>query len=365
MPSLSAAYDVCLLDLDGVVYIGPDAAPYAREALRVARADGMRLAFVTNNASRTPETVAAHLRELGIQTSAQEIVTSAQAAARMLSDRLPEGSAVLVIGGAGLVEAVRERGLIPVASCDDDPVAVVQGFDPAVDWRMLAEGTYAVSHGLPWVASNTDTTIPTARGTAPGNGALVQVIATVTGRSPDVAGKPEPPMHAETVLRTGARRPLVVGDRLDTDIEGANRSGVDSLLVLTGITTPTMLPAAEPLHRPTLVGPDLRALAAEPGAVVIEPGRAAYGRWRAGVRRGRLTIEERSGGADPPASPWDAETQDRLDGLRAICGAVWSVDTTASDDHVGGHDNGHDNGRDDGRADHVQGVAAALKVIGW
>lgn len=361
VPSLSAEYDVGLLDLDGVVYIGDDAAPHATDALRAARKAGMRLAFVTNNASRPPEDVAAHVRDLGIETDAGEVVTSAQAAARMLAERLAPGAAVLVIGGPGLEAALRERGLQPVWSRADGPVAVAQGFDPGVDWRMLAEGAFAVGDGLPWVASNADTTIPRPEGIAPGNGALIQVIALATGRTPDVAGKPKPPMHTETIIRTGARRPLVVGDRLDTDIEGANGSGADSLLVLTGVTTPASLVGAGDRHRSTYVGPDLRALAADPADVRVEPGRSAYGRWWAKVDEGAVEVgavpvsaAQQRGADDASGSardlPWPEDVQDRLDGLRAICGAVWS----AAEDAV-----------DDGRGEAVGGVAAALKVVGW
>lgn len=119
-----------------------------------------------------------------------------------------------------------------------------------------------MARGVPWFASNLDLTIPSGRGIAPGNGAAVEVVRIVTGKTPQAAGKPLPPMHRETVLRTGAQRPLVVGDRLDTDIEGAYAGGVDSLLVLTGVTTPAQLLAAEPGHRPTYVDRDLRGLLA-------------------------------------------------------------------------------------------------------
>ncbi|MGH8826024.1 MAG: HAD-IIA family hydrolase, partial [Jiangellaceae bacterium] len=262
--SLARSYDVALLDLDGVVYVGAEPVAHAPESLRAARVAGMHLAFVTNNAARTPEVVAEHLTSIGVNASSDEVVTSAQAAARVLDELLPAGSRVLVVGGDGLVAALAERGLTPVTSADADPAAVVQGFAPDVSWRLLAEGSYAVAAGLPWVASNVDRTIPTARGRAPGNGALVDAVRAATGREPVVAGKPEPPMHRETVLRTGARHPLVVGDRLDTDIEGANRAGVDSLLVFTGVTDPAELISAPPLLRPTYIGLDLRALAAEP-----------------------------------------------------------------------------------------------------
>ncbi len=166
------------------------------------------------------------------------MITSAQAAARLLAERLPPGAPVLVVGGIGLRAAVRERGLRPVTVASDRPAAVVQGYSPGLGYADLAEGALAVAAGAWYVASNADATLPTPRGRQPGNGSLIQVIVTATGRSPVVAGKPEPPLHAEAVARSGARHPLVVGDRLDTDIESAVRSGADSLLVLTGVTSP-------------------------------------------------------------------------------------------------------------------------------
>lgn len=244
---LSAAYDTALLDLDGVVYAGGNAIAHAVASLDTARAGGMHLAYVTNNALRTPDAVAGHLTELGIPTKAPDVITSAQAVARLIGEQLPAGSRVLVVGGEGLRVALRERGLEPVESADDDPAAVVQGYGgPDLPWGRFAEACYAIARGLPWFASNTDLTIPSARGIAPGNGAAVEVVRIATGAEPQVAGKPLPPMHRETILRTGAERPLVVGDRLDTDIEGAFNGGVDSLLVLTGVTDGAQLLAAPP-----------------------------------------------------------------------------------------------------------------------
>ena len=127
------AYDVAMLDLDGVVYIGPDAVPGAPEHLAAAREAGMHLAFVTNNASRTPGTVAAHLRELGVEVDDADVVTSAQAAARLLADRLPEGSAVFVIGGEGLEVALSEPAS-GRSGPEDDPAAVVSGFHAGLRW---------------------------------------------------------------------------------------------------------------------------------------------------------------------------------------------------------------------------------------
>ncbi len=316
---LASRHDVALLDLDGVLYVGPDAVPGAPEAVAAAAEAGLRPAYVTNNAARTPETVAGHLRELGVPASAEDVVTSAQAAARLVADRVPAGSVVLVVGGAGLTEALTERGLRPVSEMAEGVAAVVQGFSPDVGWRLLAEGTYAVAAGLPWVASNLDATVPTPRGRAPGNGALVDLVAGAAGRRPDVvAGKPETPLHRESVQRTGAERPLVVGDRLDTDIEGANRAGTPSLLVLTGVSGPVDLLVATEALRPTYLAENLRSGLLEP-----HPGVQPAGD---GWRCGRVTVTV-SGHQVSVAGHGD-----RVDALRALCVAWWAAGPEDADD---------------------------------
>ncbi|WP_330176496.1 HAD-IIA family hydrolase [Streptomyces sp. NBC_01498] len=308
--ALHEAYDTALLDLDGVVYAGGEAIGHAVDSLIAARDSGMRLAYVTNNALRTPDAVAAHLTELGVPAEPAEVITSAQAVARLIADQLPPGARVLVIGGEGLRVALRERGLEPVDSADDDPAAVAQGYGgPDLAWGRFAEAGYAIARGVPWFASNTDLTIPSARGIAPGNGAAVEVVRIATGAEPRVAGKPLPPMHRETVLRTGAKRPIVVGDRLDTDIEGAFNGGVDSLLVLTGVTDGARLLAAEPKHRPTYVDADLRGLLAGQPEVTERDGAFVCGGWRSAVREGELALD-----GDGAA----------MDGLRALCAAAWT-----------------------------------------
>ncbi|MFI9101743.1 HAD-IIA family hydrolase [Streptomyces fildesensis] len=308
--ALDAAYDTALLDLDGVVYAGGEAIAHAVESLATAREHGMHLAYVTNNAARTPQTVAAHLTELGVPADAEDVITSAQAVARLIAEQVPAGSRVLAIGGEGLQTALRERGLEPVASAEDDPAAVVQGYDPELRWSLLAEASFAVARGVPWFASNTDLTIPNPRGIAPGNGAAVEVVRIATGGEPQVAGKPQPPMHRETILRTGAERPLVVGDRLDTDIEGATGAEVDSLLVLTGVTTAAQLLAAVPKHRPTYVAADLRGLLEPQPEVSADGGGARCGGWTASAEGEALTVEGDG---------------DALDGLRALCAAAWAA----------------------------------------
>ncbi len=307
---LAEAYDAALLDLDGVVYVGPDAVPGAAAALQRARAAGMRLAFVTNNASRTPETVAAHLSALGIPARPEEVVTSAQAAAHLLADRLPAGTPVLVVGGEGLLTAIRAAGLRPVSRAEDGPAAVVQGYTQDIGYAQLAEATLAVRAGALWVAANTDTTMPSARGLLPGNGALVAAVRAATGVEPDVAGKPHLPLHREAVARTRAQRPLVVGDRLDTDIEGAVAAGVPSLLVLTGVAGPADVLGAPPHARPTYLAADLDGLLHPHPEVVLDGSETRCAGWTARVAEGRLTVV---GDGDP------------LDALRAGAVAAWNA----------------------------------------
>jgi HAD superfamily hydrolase (TIGR01450 family) len=315
---LDTAYDVALLDLDGVVYLGGAAIPGAAEALRKADAAGMRLAYVTNNAYRTPAAIAGLLTSFGAPATGADVVTSAQAAARLLAERLPPGAPVLAVGGSGLRMAVRERGLRPVSTALEQPRAVVQGYAPDISYSLLAEGGLAVAAGALYVASNGDRTLPSKRGRQPGNGSLTQVIATATGVQPLVAGKPEPPLHRESVLRTGARHPLVVGDRLDTDIEGAHRVGADSMLVLTGVTGPAEAVLAPPAQRPVYLAEDLSGLLEPHPEVTRQDGAFSCGGWTARLEGDRLELD--GGGR-------------RIDGLRALCAAAWTA-ADGRDGHV-------------------------------
>ncbi|HET9655522.1 MAG TPA: HAD-IIA family hydrolase [Kineosporiaceae bacterium] len=312
---LDEAYDLALLDLDGVLYIGPDAVPGAPEAVDAARRSGMRVSFVTNNASRSARTVADHLTRLGIHAAVDDVVTSAQVAAAVLARRLPAGAPVLVIGGDGLQAALTEQGLQPVGSVDEGALAVVQGFNPDLTWRNLAEGTRAVRSGLFWLATNLDLTVPTPHGPAPGNGALVGLVADAAGRRPDeVAGKPNPGSFVEAARRYGSRHPLVVGDRLDTDLEGARAAGQDGLLVLTGVTGAADLVVCPPHRRPCYLGRDLAVLGqAQPEAELL-PGDGVV---RARCRQAEVAVDEAGLRVLTPGP-------DALDLLRAAVQAAWN-----------------------------------------
>ncbi len=315
--TLAAAYDVLLLDLDGVVYIGTSPIPGAPQALQRAKDAGAHLAYVTNNASRTPAAVAALLAGMGAPAQATDVVTSAQAAARLLADKLPPRSKVLVVGSTALRLAVRERGLIPVSTAAAQPQAVVQGFAPGIDYPIVAEGGIAVRAGAIFVATNADSTIPGPHGTAPGNGSLLQIISHATGVRPLVAGKPEPPLHHESVIRTGAKHPLVIGDRLDTDIEAAYNTGTDSLLVLTGVDNPRSAVLAPSHRQPTYIAATLDALLEPYPEVTREQDQATCGGWTAttpsdGSKNGDGELDLTGDGA-------------AIDGLRALAAAAWSA----------------------------------------
>jgi HAD superfamily hydrolase (TIGR01450 family) len=256
--------DLVLADLDGVIYTGAHAIPYAVESINQA-AQSIRIGYITNNASRTAASVADHLTSLGLHVAPDEVVSSPQTAVKLLAGLVPAGATILVVGGEGLLDEVEKGGFIPTDSADASPAAVIQGFAPEVGWKQLAEASYALArdadgNGIPWVATNTDWTIPQERGTAPGNGTLVSAVHSAVGVLPVVAGKPEVAIFHEAVERFGASSPLFIGDRLDTDILGSNRAGIPSVMVLTGIDHAKQVIAAPADSRPRFLLEDLREL---------------------------------------------------------------------------------------------------------
>lgn len=337
MTALVDGVDVLLLDLDGTVYRGGAAIPGAVEAVRRCSDRGVRAVYVTNNASRRPGTIADQLTGYGLPTDAVDVVTSAQAGAALLASLVPSGTRTLVVGSAHLVEEVAAAGLAPVATTagteDVRAVgAVVQGFDPDVGWRDLAAAAYALAGEATWVATNADMSIPTADGTAPGNGSLVAAVVAAVGRRPAVAGKPQRPLIDQAVERTGARAALVVGDRLDTDIEGGNRAGLPTLLVLTGVSGPADLVTADPETRPTHLAADLSGL--------LEPASVARETDGGGWSCGGWTVTVGTGGYEVAGSG------DRTAGLWALAHAAWAA--------------GH---ADPGTV--PAGLAVALQQLGW
>lgn len=307
---LISLFDALLADLDGVVYEGPHAIPGAVDSLQQLGDLGIGLGYVTNNASRTPAQVAAHLRELGAPAEDNQVVSSSQAAAELLASLLAPGARVLITGSPALAQEIELVGLTPVYSQDEDPVAVVQGFNPGIGWKDLAEAAFVVSAGALWIATNTDMSIPQARGMAPGNGTLVAAVAAATGQTPRVAGKPEAPLFHAAAKRLAADRPLVVGDRLDTDILGGNNAGFATVAVLTGVDTRASILAARTAERPAYIIDSLSDLHRPYPAVEHTDGTHHCGAASARVSGNTIHI---------------SGDESDLDSWRAACAAWWTA----------------------------------------
>lgn len=306
MSTLAQHHDCLLLDLDGTVFRGHQPTPGAVETL--AAVDS-RILFVTNNASRDAGQVAEHLCELGFTAQPDDVVTSAQSAARLLADQLPAGARVLIVGTDSLAAEVAGVGLTPVRQWADGPVAVVQGHSPETGWADLAEAALAIRSGALWIAANVDKTLPSERGLLPGNGSMVAALRTATEQEPQVAGKPSPVLMADALARGEFDTPLVVGDRLDTDISGAIAAQLPSLMVVCGVNTAEDAIWAIPEQRPDYIGEDLRALTADSETLRV----GAHPGWQVDVESSAVTV--RATGRD---------TGDALSVVRAIAAVVWA-----------------------------------------
>ncbi|QDB79768.1 HAD-IIA family hydrolase [Georgenia sp. 311] len=324
-------YDVGLYDLDGVVYLGAEAVVHAADAIAAAAERGLRPLYVTNNSSREPEEIAAQIDGFGVPCSPEQVVTSAQSVALLLQEVLEPGARVLPIGGQGLRTALEHAGFTLVASAADAPEAVVQGYAPHLSWHDLAEASYAIGAGARHVATNLDGSIPKERGVAPGNGALVRAVVEATGVQPLASGKPLPAIFRQAAERVGAQNPMAIGDRLDTDLEGARASGIPGLLVLTGVTSARDAVLAPAHQRPSMLATDLRGLLErhpEPRHVDDE-GWWSCGAAVARVDDGTLVL------VDDPTGPLGPSGEQRLsgdrparvtlDGWRALCVAAWDA----------------------------------------
>ena len=282
---LIAGYDSVVCDLDGVVYRGADAVPDAAESLQGLMARGVRVVYATNNASRVPAEVAEQIAAVGAPATPSDVVSSAQTGAARLAGMLDPGVSVLALGGDGVVAALRDAGLVPVSPGASDRElegvsAVLQGYGRQLRVRDFETAARLLTTGLVWVASNDDATLPLPWGQSPGNGAYIDLLATAVQRRPDVVGKPHPPLYRLALERLGTdpARTLAVGDRLGTDIVGAQAAGLDSAWVLTGVDRPTDLVAGS--ASPTYVLASLADLL-RPYAV---PTPDADG-WRCGAAR--------------------------------------------------------------------------------
>jgi len=306
--ALVQEHDCLLLDLDGTVFRGHEATEGAVETLSAVES---RTLYVTNNASRSPAEVADHLTELGFAAESDDVVTSAQSAANLLASQLHSGAAVLIVGTDALAAEVAGVGLKPVRQFSDDPDAVVQGHSPETGWSILAEAALAIRSGALWVAANVDLTLPSERGLLPGNGSMVAALRAATNTEPQVAGKPQPTLLNDALARGTFETPLVVGDRLDTDIAGANAAGLPSLMVLTGVSTAGDMIRAAATERPDYLAADLRSLNADADSLRVGP----HPGWRIDIDASAVTVRAAGGASGDP-----------LSAVRALASAVWGAD---------------------------------------
>lgn len=308
---MTELYDALLLDLDGTVWAGDTAIPHAVDAITAGRNAGLAAAFITNNASKSPDDVAHKLRGIGLDVGLAEVLTSAQAAVALAGQHAQPGAAILVVGAPSFVDLVRDAGYEPVFSADDNPTVVLHGHSPDNGWRQLSEAALAIQRGATYIASNLDSTLPMDRGFMVGNGSMVAAVTNATGVIPDAAGKPGPAMFDLAVDRLGVHRPLAVGDRLDTDIAGGVAAGMDTLHVLTGVSGPRALIDAPVEQRPTFIAENLSVLLddeADPDT--LRPG--AQGGFTA-VREGGAIILD---GGDDSSTP--------LEALRTVLAVAWA-----------------------------------------
>ena len=303
------SYDSVFADLDGVVYEGGKAIAHAIESLVALKSEGFPLAYVTNNSSRKPQTIADQISAYGIEVSPDEVVSSGQTGVELLATLVAPGSKVLVVGGEGLRTYTEQAGFQLVEDSTHKPDAVIQGFSPDVGWKHLSEAAFSIQNGAKWVATNSDWTIPQERGIAPGNGTLVSAVHTAVGQLPMVAGKPEVAIFETAKRRLNVTRPLFVGDRIDTDILGANRAGIDSVLVLTGISQPKELLATKEDSHPTYVIQDLRELLVP----YVQPKQTKFGYSLREASVELLSNKVRVTSGDPSG----------IDALRCACAVIW------------------------------------------
>jgi HAD superfamily hydrolase (TIGR01450 family) len=257
-------YEALLLDLDGVVYRGGRLLAGARELVEWLDATGRRAAYLSNNSMATPEEVAGKLARLGMPRPRGRVLTAGWAAAQLLGRRFPGGRAY-VLGLPAVERMVEQAGVRAVwrqAVDGPTPDAVLVGLDRSLTYERLRRGLRAVLDGAALIAVNRDPRLPVEDGFEPGTGAIAAALERASGREAEIVGKPAPAIVHEALrlLDAPLERALMVGDALELDVAAGHAAGIDTALVLTGLTTPAQARAATGERRPTYVFPDLPAL---------------------------------------------------------------------------------------------------------
>lgn len=324
--ALVSEYPHLLLDLDGVAFAGDSPVEGAASGLAAARELGAKVCFLTNNAARPGSAVVEKLGRFEIPATVAEVLTAAQDGAAVLAKMVEEGAKVLALGGPGVSAALEEVGLQPVTTLEEEPVAILQGLGFDLDWKTLSQASILLNSRpeTVWVATNMDTTLPTEQGLALGNGSLVAALQAASGRQPIVCGKPEAGIYRKAMARLSSEEQeatredtLAVGDRLGTDIAGANSARIPSLHVLTGVSTAQEVALAPAAQRPSFLALDLTDLAKP----MPRPFPLSQGWWRceeATVRVRQSIIQVRGLG--------DLSEGDEisLNEYRALVAAAWN-----------------------------------------
>jgi HAD superfamily hydrolase (TIGR01450 family) len=260
LSAIARRYRHFLLDLDGCLWIGDEPTERAAQALAALREAAKGIVFMTNDGRHSPEEYVRKLWRLGFQASLDEVVTAGAALQFTLAGR-PAGGAAYVVGSRAVVDHVGDAGLRVVNHTEFATRAdvVVVADHERFDYSELRIATQAVLRGAFLIGLTRDRTFPMPDGPWPGSGAVLAAVEAACGREADeIVGKPEPPMYDTARDRLGEGRMLAVGDRVDVDVAGARRAGIDSALVLTGATQPSQAAAADPA--PTHVAESLAAL---------------------------------------------------------------------------------------------------------
>jgi 4-nitrophenyl phosphatase len=246
-----------ILDMDGVLWRGSEAIGNLAEIFARFYDRGWRITLATNNATRTITQYVQRIESYGVIIEPWQIINSATAAAQYLHDRYPQGGPVYVIGETGLIEALEQQGFY---HSDRDAIAVMVSMDRRLSYEKLSKATLFIRGGIPFIATNPDRTFPTPDGLVPGAGAILAALEAACYISPVITGKPSPAMYQIALARLSLspHETLVVGDRPETDIAGAQAIGCRTALVLSGVTSLDEANAWRPT--PDLIVDDLETI---------------------------------------------------------------------------------------------------------
>lgn len=252
-----ASIRALLIDMDGVLWVGQQPLPGVRPFFEFLRARQIRFVLVSNNATRRADYAVGRLKSMGVNITPEEVLTSADATPRWLASKLPEIKRAFVVGEDALLDALREAHIDSVPENAD---AVIAGLDRSLNYEKLKRATLEIRRGAKFIATNTDRTLPTEEGLTPGAGSIVAALAAATDIEPLVIGKPGRPMFDLALEMAGTTVPetAMLGDRLDTDIDGAAAIGLTTIMVLTGVST--RAEAEHNQYRPDFIMDDLMAL---------------------------------------------------------------------------------------------------------